>query len=127
MLEKNLDVGLFAEWSKSIKDDQVRSAFWYLIGMSACLSDYGCKIQWKGDVRDFRFHDSGGEQPFSFITNQQWLLFYFRPPAVRSQAYSKDEISAVFDSYSENKAGEWTVKIRSIADIDRIADFIGWT
>jgi len=127
VLKKDLDSHLFAEWSESIKDDQVRSAFWYLIGMSACLPEYECRIQWKGEIRDFRFYDDGGEQPFSFITNQKWLLFYFRPPALRSQAYSKDKLSGLFDSFSENTAGEWTIKIQSVADVDRIADYIGLT
>ncbi len=94
--------------------------------MSACLGKYNCEIRWKGEVRDFRFFDTGGEQPFSFITNQQWLLFYFRLPAVRSNRYSKERVSELFDSFVENSAGEWTVKIRSIADVERIANYLGW-
>ena len=127
MLSPNQDTQLFLQWSQFIEHDETRAAFHYLVGIGACLENHNCHVRWKGQVRDFRFYDTVGEQPFSFITNKRWLLFYFRPPAVRSQAYSKDELSDLFDSFSENTAGEWTIKIRSIADVDRIADYIGWT
>ena len=112
------DIELFANWSEYIKDNQVRSAFWYLIGVAACLRRFECKICCKGEVRDFRFFDSSGEQSFSFITNQKWLLFYFRLPVVRSSSYSKDRISSLFKSSSENPAGERTIKLTSGTDVD---------
>ena len=124
MLAKSMDSELFADWSESIKDDQVRSAFWYLIGIAACLRSHDCEIRWKGDVRDFRFFDKRDEQPFSFITNQKWLKFYFRGPAVHSNRFEKRDVSKLFSSFDENTAGEWTIELRSIDDVRRLAEYI---
>ena len=124
LIVKDLDSELFMDWSDSIKDEQVRSAFWYLIGTAVCLRSYDCEIRWKGKVRDFRFFDADGKQPFSFITNQKWLKFYFRGPAVRSVRFERERVSSLFSSYAENGAGEWTVELRSIDDVKRIAEYV---
>ena len=56
-------------------------------GISLAIDDVPSTVQ-RGRSRDFRFIDTNGEQPFSFITNKSSLLFYFRPPSVRSGAYA---------------------------------------
>jgi hypothetical protein len=126
MLVNDINNELFAEWSDSITDERARAAFWYLIGVSACLEDYRCQIQWKGEVRDFRFYAENDEQPFSFITNQEWLLFYFRKPAIRSGRFSVQKLKDLFDSFNENSAGEWTVKIAGVSDAHLLARTLGW-
>ena len=125
-MQNEQNAELFAEWSESIVDPETRSAFWYLIGLAACLRQFECRIQWKGEIRDFRFYDGGGEQPFSFITNKKWLLFYFRPPSQRKGKYSAAEIAQRFESFNENTAGEWTVKINTIQDVDALASYLDW-
>jgi len=117
---------LYRDWESYIDVPDARAAFRYIVGVAACSGRYRCHIQWKGDVRDFRFHDVSGEQTHSFITNQRWLLFYFRPPAVRSGEYSRERLSQDFDSFEENPAGEWTVKLTNIADVDRLGKHIRW-
>ena len=126
MLTDSKNAALYTEWHKSITDPQVQAAFHYIVGAAARLEEYQCHIQWKGKVRDFRFHDTGGEQPFSFITNNRWLLFYLRPPAIRSGTFSRNELENLFDSVAENSAGEWTVRLRSIPDVERLIRFLGW-
>ena len=116
---------LYGEWSQAIADPDVRDAFRYLVGLCAEQVRFTCHPQWKGDVRDFRFIDDGNEQPFSFIVNRSWLLFYLRPPAIRRKLVSRASLAANFDSLNENKAGEFTVKIRSIADAQRLWRLIG--
>jgi len=122
MLASDSEAELIAEWLAYIKDRDTRAAFCYLVGMSACLRRYNCRIKWKGEIRDFQFFDSSGEQPFSFVTNQKWLLFYFRTPALRVGRFSTEQ----FGSFNQNRAGEWTVKIKCIDDVDRLAKFLGW-
>jgi hypothetical protein len=118
---------LYPEWSKAIEADDARAAFHYLIGIAASSRRYVCHAQWKGEVRDFRFIDaSSNEQPYSFITNQRWLLFYFRAPAVRSGVQTRDAVSARFDTFNENAAGEWTVKLASLGDVERLSQVIAW-
>jgi hypothetical protein len=111
---------LYSEWLEYIQDADVKAAFLYLIGLAACSRRFRCNIQWKGEVRDFRFHECSGEQPYSFITNQRWLLFYFRASAVRSDHKLRQTLSKVFDSFEENSAGEWTIKLRSISDVGKL-------
>ena len=126
VLAANTETALFAEWLDSIEDRDARSAFCYLVGIAICLQDYECRIQLKGDVRDFQFYNTAGEQLFSFITNQRWLLFYFRAPALRSGGFSFERLKEQFESLSENRAGEWTIRIRTIKDVDRLAQYLGW-
>lgn len=126
MLTDTRNAELYADWLKAISHSQTQAAFQYIVGIAACLPGYQCQIQWKGEVRDFRFHDEGGAQEFSFIVNNCWILFYFRPPAVRSGQYSCKDLKNLFDSFAENSAREWTVKLRSIADVDRLIRLLGW-
>jgi hypothetical protein len=62
----------------------------------------------------------GDETPFAFIPNREWVLFYFRLPAVRSGQYDLDVVKSTFDGVRVNGTGEWTVKLRSIADVRRL-------
>ena len=126
MLTSDSKVELIAEWLEYIKDCDTRAAFCYLVGMSACLRHYNCKIKWKGKIRDLQFHDLSGEQLFSFTTNQNWLLFYFRPPSLRSGIFSIETLTRQFESFDQSKVGEWTIKIRCIDDVDRLSRFLGW-
>ena len=127
MLTDTKNAELYVEWISFIEAPETRAAFQYLVGIAASSKRYRCHIQWKGDVRDFRFHDISGEQPHAFITNQRWLLFYFRPPAIRSGAYSRDRVAQDFDTFNENSAGEWTVRLQTIADVDRLGHHIRWS
>ena len=127
MLLATQQFDLYPEWSRAIESSDTRAAFFYLVGIAASSKRFTCHAQWKGDIRDFRIIDTvSGEQPHSFITNQQWLLFYFRSPAVRSDSCSRDKVAAHFASFHENPAGEWTIKLTSIADVDRLSRVINW-
>lgn len=125
MLLATQDFALYPEWSCAIESDEARAAFHYLIGVAASSRRYICHAQWKGEVRDFRFiEQSSGEQPHSFITNRRWLLFYFRPPAVRSAQYCRDTIVQTFETFRENPAGEWTLKLSGVADVQRLCKIV---
>lgn len=127
MLLDTQQFDLYPEWLRAIEADSVRAALLYLVGIAATSNRFVCHAQWKGDVRDFRFIEiASREQPHSFITNQQWLLFYFRPPAVRSNGYSRTEVTKYFDSFHETPEGEWTVKLKSISDVERLLNVIDW-
>jgi hypothetical protein len=126
VLARNTDFSLIANWCEFIVDENVLSAFLYLVGLSASIEKYTCEIRWKGKVRDFRYLTVDRQQPFSFITNTKWLLFYFRAPAVRSGRYSGADLSELFESFHENRAGEWTVKLRTIVDVNKLSVFLRW-
>ncbi|WP_019627875.1 hypothetical protein [Thioalkalivibrio sp. AKL10] len=121
MLSEAKNADLAGEWLQHIEAEDVADAFVYLVGQAAVVSGYECYATRKGDVRDFRFYRAGStEQPFAFIVNKRWLLFYFRTPAVRTGSYTFGKLHEAFDSAAENAAGEWTVKVRSICDARRL-------
>ena len=121
MLAESKDASLYPDWLSHIESEHTRDAFHYLIGRASTLKSLTCHPKQKGVISAFQFIDPGRhEMPFAFIPNKQWLLFYFRAPAVRSQKYSFASLQAAFDSVAKNKSGEWTVKLRSIADVQRL-------
>jgi hypothetical protein len=120
VLEESTNAELYPDYLGYIESEKTRDAFRYVVGFAAGLKRFNARLQFNGEVRDFRFMDEHGEQPFSFITNQRWLLFYFRPPAIRSGRYSFQALKQVVDSAGENPAGEWTVKVRSLDDALRL-------
>ena len=120
MLSAARNTELYPEWLQHIESEETKDAFRYLVGLAAGLTSLTCHPQFKGDVRDFRFLNARDEQPFSFIPNKSWLLFYFRAPAVRSGMYSLGVLRAALESASENNSGEWSVRLRSIADVQRL-------
>jgi hypothetical protein len=119
MLSDAKNASLIPTWLDHIESEQARDAFVYVVGQAAALVEYQCYAQQKGEVPDFRFL-RGNEQPFAFIPNKQWILFYFRAPAVRSGMYKLSSLQQQFDSATENTRGEWTVKLRSISDAKRL-------
>lgn|GEM_PF-678505 len=127
MLDGNKNPELYREWLDFIIDPDVKDAFLHIVGLAATSTRYACHIQWKGEVRDFRFHDiASKDQPHAFITNQKWLLFYFRPPAVRTNGQARATLEQELDGFSETPAGEWSIKLRSVADVRRLARHINW-
>ncbi|WP_440995020.1 hypothetical protein [Arhodomonas sp. SL1] len=128
MLKHMHNAELIGEWHDAITDADTREAFLYIVGCAAALRGYECHPQWKGEVRDFRFYRAGSsEQPYSFIVNQRWLLFYFRAPGVSTPGFSGAKLQEAFESAKENSAGEWTVKVRSIDDVKRLWRAIGFS
>lgn len=120
MLADAKNASLYSEWLAHIKESDVKDAFLYIVGASAVLTNYRCYPQKKGEVRDFRYITENDEQPFAFILNHAWLLFYFRANAIRSGRYSFAMVQKEFCSAKELGRGEWTVKLRSIADVQRL-------
>lgn len=120
MVAQTQNAELYAEWLAHIEATETQDAFCYLVGRAVVLRSLKCHPQHKGVVRDVRLMDERNEQLFSFIPNKTWLLFYFRAPAVRSGKYSFNALSCAFDSAAENNSDEWTVKLRCIADVQRL-------
>ena len=120
MLADAKNASLYSEWLTHIKEPDVKDAFPYIVGASAALTAYRCYPQKKGEVRDFRYITDNDEQPFAFILNHAWLLFYFRAPAIRSGRYSFTTVQGEFGSAKELEREEWTVQLRSIADVQRL-------
>jgi len=124
MLKDAKNAELIAKFLDYIETEKTKDAFLYIVGLSAALTDFDCHPQPKGHngpVFDFRFYKKdSSEQPFAFIPNKRWLLFYFRTSAVGSGRYSLMTLRSQFDSVNENNSGEWTVELRCIYDVRRL-------
>lgn len=128
MLKGSLFPENYSDWLERIESAEIRSAFVHLVGFAACSRTLTCHPQLKGKsgpIRDFRFHDEYGEQPFSFIINRKKpLLFYFRHPATRSQEYSFEEVQSLFPDAKKPQAEEWTVPIATVVDAERLWEYL---
>ena len=126
MIAGSTNSNLYLEWLDQVEAKGAQDAFIYMVGLAACLKDYVCYPKPHGVVNAFRFMSAANdkEQPFAFIPNNQWLLFYFRLPAVRSHRYSLENLKAIFESTNENGTGEWTVKIHNIHDAKLLFDYL---
>ncbi|WP_440997951.1 hypothetical protein [Arhodomonas sp. SL1] len=126
MLKNMHNAELIREWHDAITDADARDAFLYIVGCAAALRGYECHPQWKGEVRGFRFYRANSSDwPYSFIVNQRWLLFYIRRPGVSAAGFSARTLQDAFETATENSAGEWTVKLRSIDDVKILWHVLG--
>ncbi len=127
MLAQNDNSNIYKEWANFIESDEVRMAFYLIVGIAACTTKFICNVQWKGDLRDFRFYDLDEKQVFSFSTNQHWLLFYFHSPTINSGKYSCDRLARDFESFNENPSGQWTIKLRNMRDIELLMQHVSFS
>lgn len=124
MIAETMRPDLYLQYVTRIKSDQTRDAFFYIVGRTACLKTLVCYPKDHGLVPAYRFYKSPTAQPFAFIPNANWLLFYVRTPAVRSKRYSFPKLQSAFKSAQENSTGEWTVKLRNIEDVRALFNFL---
>lgn len=121
----NRNSHLYPVWEDYIASKDVVAAFRYIVGRAACDCRFTCGIYEKGKVKDFRIFDlSGDSQLYSFITNKEWLLFYFRKPSRRLFS-DRGKVSGAFDTFNEPNEGEWTVRLFNIGDVDRVWELLG--
>lgn len=118
---------LLAQHADHLTSVEARDSLAYLVGSAALRADLRCHAALKGEIRDVRFHDLVGNQPFSCIVNRQSLLFYFRPPAVRSGRFALADLQALFDEVNQNNAGEWTVRVSGLEDARKLWRYLTGT
>ena len=125
MLKDAHNSQLYVEWLDYIDSEDTKDAFRYIVGLASALRDFRCHPQWKGKVRDFRFIENAtNAMPFAFIPTKNWLLFYFRAPAIRSGKYSWEKLTRAFTTTAENNSGEWTVSLHDVNDVQRLFDLL---
>lgn len=127
MLAKAFNAHLYSDWLAYVSAIPTKEALCYLIGVAACRTDLICHPQFKGvngPVREFQFLDQAKALRFAFIINRASLLFYFRRPAVSSGMYELRKLQAVFPTTSPDNYGQWRVRIVSLEDARKLAQFI---
>jgi hypothetical protein len=114
---------LYPDYYELIQDVGTKQAYSYLVGWASSLRHYDCLPSSHGVIPDFRFI-RGSEWEFAFIPNQKWLLFYFRKPSRKYEKYSRSEIMTRFPETKENNGGEFTVKISTLSEAVKLAEYI---
>lgn len=117
MLADARNSSFYPDWLDYIESEDAKDAYRYLVGFAAGLRNFHCHPGLHGDYRDFRFLDQHEEQPFAFGIARRWLLFYFRPPAIRSGRYRFQDLEACFPTANQVNSEVWTVRLSNIDDV----------
>jgi len=105
-----------------IQNDDTRAAFHHLVEQTA---HHGLVLSGNtGEVAAVRLHDEAGRYLFSWITNQNHLLFYIRKPALKVARQLAPDASADLTKVNENPKGETTVRIEGKADAQKLTEWL---
>jgi len=122
---KTWDEAILAEHRAYLRNDKAKEAFDALVAAAVEMSAYDTAPGWHGEIRDFRYNArASGDGPFAFIVNRNDLLFYVRLPGLRRVPGGFGALASQFDTANENSRGEWTVRIASKEDAQRLSAFI---
>ncbi|WP_143006125.1 hypothetical protein [Limimonas halophila] len=127
MIDERADPKLVKMFSDYINQEDVRDAFFYLIGISASLEKYKCipkAVKNDKNKKSFKIRNVKTEKDeFSFIVNRESILFYIRKPALDSGFYDFDKINNIFGC-TENNLGEWEVRILTTKDAKSLWQYL---
>ncbi|RON08863.1 hypothetical protein BK659_16020 [Pseudomonas brassicacearum] len=126
MITDARDAAKYVEYYSSIESPQVREAFCMLVGAISATKNYDCSPWTLGGLERSIgiFSASDGSCPFSFVSNHNWLLFYFRLPSFKTEHHSLKALSVEFGEVNEKPDGERTIKLRSVDDVRRLLRII---
>lgn len=114
---------MLREYYEILVTPEAKHALLYMIGWASTLKGYDCFPSSHGYIKDFRFLRED-DCDFAFIPNQKWMLFYFRKPCLSLQKFSREEIFGRIPDVKENATGEFTVRLKSMSDVMRLASYI---
>lgn len=119
------DEAILAEHRAYLREDSAKDAFDTLVATAIEMPAYETAPGWHGEIRDFRYDDTAtGERPFASIVNRNDLLFYVRSAGLRKVRGGFDALKNQFGSASENSRGEWTVRIPSTEEAERLNAYL---
>jgi hypothetical protein len=108
-----------------LRDIPRKEAFDALVRAAIDSPHYAVGPAWHGEIRDFRYFDAAAEeQPFAFIVNRGYLLFYVRSTGLKRVPGGFEALASQFASAKATSRGEWTVRIASKEDAERLNSFL---
>jgi putative restriction endonuclease len=108
-----------------LREDSAREAFDVLVAAAIGMSGYDFEPIWRKRKRSFNYHDTGsGERPFALVVNRRHLVFYVRSAGLKRVSGGFAELKKRFSAAAKNPRGEWTVRIASKADAERLNKFL---
>ena len=119
---------LYRDFAGYIRAAPARRAFEILVGVAATSTKYDGLVRCKGTLRDFRFRQ-GKDVHYAFSVDREWLTFWFRAPALKTGKHSSAQLARDFPSFNGNPnvGNEWTVKLYSVADVERLLKHVDLT
>lgn len=108
---------------RKIESEEVADAFFYLVGHGLSLPGWRCTAVQRGFIPGFLYY-LGRQNPYSFIINENSLLFYLRKPSMKILGTRVDEVSKSFADVTANKRSEVKVRINNIAEAKRLVKFL---
>jgi len=119
------DEALIADFRAHLHEASAREAFDALVAAAIDLPNYETGPAWHGNFRDFRYFDKGTRtQPFAFIVNRNDLLFYVRFAGLDRVSGGLAELQRQFSQVADNPTGDWTVRVASKEDAERLNAFL---
>jgi putative restriction endonuclease len=116
---------ILAEHRSFLREDSAREAFDVLVAAAIALPGYDFEPVWRKPKRSFNYHHTeSGERPFALIVNRRHLLFHLRAAGLKSVSGGFAELKRRFSAAAKNPRGEWTVRIASKSDAERLNKFL---
>lgn len=108
-----------------IREESGREAFEALVDSAIGSREFETAPSLHGEIRDFAYNDvATNVRPFAFIINRHDLLFYVRLAGLKRVPGGFAGLNAQFNTAKVNPVGEWTVRIASRDDAQRLISFL---
>lgn len=122
MLKPGTDQSLIFEYRDVVADDSAKRAFDVLLEWARSSRRLECFPKKQGYIRSFRYF-RGAAWEFAFIPNAQWVLFYFRKPALKHGKITTNEILRRFPDAKELKGGDISLRISDTERAREVVDY----
>ena len=114
---------LLIEEFDCVQSADARAAFLYLVTDAKTRSAYSCRPGKHGVFNNFRYYYQE-KWFYSFIPNQQSLLWYFRRPLLNNYTVDIVSLQSQFGEVRVNGGNEITVRLNNFEDAARITAFL---
>ncbi|MGO9988423.1 MAG: hypothetical protein ACLPSY_06575 [Steroidobacteraceae bacterium] len=125
MKSKTWDEAILADHRSSIRETSAREAFDTLVAAAIELPGFDTAPGWHREIRDFAYIEAAlDERLFAFIVNRRDLLFYITRPGLDRVTGGFAALRSRFGTAAESAHREWTVRIASKEDAERLNAFL---
>ncbi len=122
-----------SQFADHIKAPETRKAYHRLLEL-VDNSKLKCECRWGGNPsnkRSCNFYDDDRNMPYAFIVNRSSLTFYFRKYALTRIDRKKLGANLTRDFGNDfngtpNQGMEYHVKLRRVADVEKLAKHLDW-
>jgi hypothetical protein len=122
---KTWDDAILAGHRGYLRTDSAREAFDELVAAAIDLPGMRTEPVWQKPQRTFTYDEVGsGKRLFAFTVNRQDLLFRVLSAGLKRVPGGFAALKEQFSTAAETARGEWTVRVASKTDAERLNQFI---